>query len=244
MGLFLLAVLMNCTTSVASPPHPATAIVYFKANGTQPVWHLEIAEDEIQFNSSTPGFERVIMPHAEPVRSENGQIKTYKLKTREAEMEIEVTDMLCQNPNSRERFPFSVNVNIKRKGEHTPTVFSGCGLYVPDSRLQGRWRIETVKSVAVPDTAFKSQPLILELAVDGSYFTCFSGCNTISGRLFFERTLLRFTDLVIPKEKCDQMEMEKNIISALQFTTQYAVTRDDLTLGNPSMTLLTMHKAK
>lgn len=244
MSLLALVLLASCTTPIAGKPAPVSSIVYFKANGTQPIWNLDIAEDQIVFKSSTTGFDSFILPHAEPIRSENGNIKTYKVKSKEVEMEIQIAEMLCENPNSRERFPFSVTINVKRKADSVPTVFSGCGLYVPDNRLHGRWMVESIKSNPVPDSLFKEQPLYLELAVDGSYFTGFAGCNMISGRLFFERALFRLTDFVVPKDKCDQIAFEKSMISALQFTTQYTINRDELILGNPSETTLKLRKAK
>ncbi|HEX5111412.1 MAG TPA: META domain-containing protein [Saprospiraceae bacterium] len=218
--------------------------VYFRANGTQPAWHLDIGEDQIAFTSSTTGFEQFLLPHAEPLRSETGNIKTYIVKSKEAEAEIQVFDQLCGNPNSNERFPYAVSVSIKRVNDKTPTIFSGCGLYVPDNRLHGRWTIESVKSFPILDSLFKEQQPYLELAVDKSYFTCFSGCNIINGRLYFERSLLRFTDLVTPKEPCDQFAIEKSVISALQFTTQFSILRGELILANPSETTMKLRKVK
>jgi heat shock protein HslJ len=244
VGLLLLVVLANCTTPIAGKPVPPSSVVYFKGNGTQPVWNLEIAEDQVLFTSANVGFDRFILPHAEPIRSENGNIKTYTLHSKEADMEIQIAEMLCENPNSRERFPFSVSINVRRKGDKTPTVFSGCGLYVPDNRLRGKWMIESVRSTPLPDSLFKDQHPYVELAVDGSYFTAFAGCNMISGRLYFERALLRFTDFVVPKDKCDQITIEKSIIGALQFATQFSIDRDELMLGNPAETTLKLRKAK
>lgn len=229
---------------VSGEPNPTTSAIYFKANGTQPVWNLDIAEDQISFKSSTVGFEQFILPHAEPSRSETGHIKTYKVKSKEAEMAIEITDQLCENPNSRERFPFTVTVSVKRNNDGTPTVFSGCGLYKPDNRLHGRWIVESIKSIPVPDSLFKDRPLYLDLAVDGSYFTGFAGCNMISGRLYFERYVLRFTDFVIPKETCAQISIEKNLINALQFTTSFSILRDELMLGDPTKTTIKLRKVK
>ncbi len=243
-GLLLMVIMATCAVPVAGRSSPASDVIYFKANGTQPAWNLEIAEDQISFNSSTTGFDHFLMPHVEPLRSENGQIKTYTVKSKETEMIIEITEMLCENPNSRERFPFSVNIKVKRKMDSTHTVFSGCGLYVADNRLHGRWMVESVRAKEIPDSLFRDQHPYVELSVDGSYFTSFAGCNMISGRLFFERALLRFTDLVIPKDKCDQMDMEKSIIGALQFTTQFSINRDELTLGNPAETTMKLKKVK
>jgi len=244
LSLIALVFLAYCTTPIAGKPAPVSSVVYFKANGTTPIWNLDIAEDQIEFHSATPGFDHFILPHAEPIRSENGNIKTYKVKSKEVELEIQIAEMLCENPNSHERFPFSVTINVKRKADNVPTVFSGCGLYVPDNRLHGRWMVESIRSVPVQDSLFKQQPLYLELAVDGSYFTGFAGCNMISGRLFFERALFRFTDFVLQKDKCDQITVEKSMIGALQFTTQYTISRDELILGNPSETTMKLRKAK
>ena len=244
ISLLPLILLLFSGLHAKGDPSPSSSASYFKANGTQPMWNLEIADDQVIFSSSTAGFERFVLPSMEPMRSENGQIKTYKVKSKEAEVEIQLIDQLCENPNSHERFPYTVSVSVKRINDKTPTIFSGCGLYVPDNRLHGRWTIESIKSVAVPDSVFTEKQPYLELAVDGSYFTCFAGCNTISGRLFFERSILRFTDFVLSKDTCDQIAIEKSIISALQFTTQFSILRDELTLGNPSATTMKLRKVK
>jgi len=244
IGLLPLVFIMYIMSAQARDDESFSSAVYFKANGREPVWNLDIAEDQIVFNSSTPGFEHFLLPHAEPTRSENGQIKIYKVKSKEAEIEIQVIDQLCDLPNSRERFPFTVSLSIKRSNDKTPTIFSGCGLYVPDNRLHGRWTIESVKSVPIRDSLFKDQQPYLDLAVDGRYFTCFAGCNIINGRLYFERSLLRFTDLVTPKEPCDQDAIEKSVISSLQFTTQFSILRGELILGNPSETTMKLRKVK
>ena len=240
--VFLPLILITFMASAVA--RPLTSAIYFRANGTQPVWNMDIAEDQITFSSSVAGFEQFILPHAEPLRSETGNIKTYKVKSKEAEFEIQVFDQLCQNPNSNERFPYTVSVSVKRVNDKTPTIFNGCGLYAPDNRLHGRWTIETIKTVNVPDSLFTSKKPYLELAVDGSYFTCFAGCNMVTGRLFFERSVLRFTDLITSKETCEHIEIEKSIISALQFTTQFAILRDELTLSNPSATTMKLRKVK
>jgi heat shock protein HslJ len=244
LGFIPLLLLVFTALAAKGVSLPASAASYFKANGTQPVWNLEIADDQIVFTSSAVGFEHFLLPHAEPLRSENGHIKTYNIKSKEAELEIQVIDQLCENPNSHERFPYTVSVSIKRMNDKSPTIFSGCGLYMPDNRLHGRWTIESIKSVDVPEQLFTDKQPYLELAVDGSYFTCFAGCNMVSGRLFFERSILRFTDLITSKDTCDQIAIEKSIISALQFTTQFSILRDELILGNPGATTMKLRKVK
>ena len=244
MAFFPLILLVFVTSATAGTPWPLSSIAYFRANGTQPSWQMDIADDQITFTSTAAGFEQFILPHAEPLRSGTGNIKTYKVKSKEAEVEIQIFDQLCGNPDSNERFPYAVSVSIKRVNDKTPTIFSGCGLYLPDNRLHGRWKIESIKSAGVVDSVFTAKKPYLELAVDGSYFTCFAGCNLITGRLFFERSLLRFTDFVIPREPCDQIEFEKNVINALQFTTQFSILRDELTLGTPTAVTMKLRKVK
>lgn len=242
---FLPLILLMFSTRAASVEHlPLESASYFKANGTQPVWHLEIADDQIEFTSSSGGFEHFLLPPAEPTRSENGHIKTYDVKSKEAALQIQVIDQLCENPNSHERFPYTVSVSIRKVNDKTPTIFSGCGLYLPDNRLHGRWIIESIQSVPLQKDLYPDKQPYLELAVDGSYFTCFAGCNMVSGRLFFERSIIRFTDLITSKDTCDQIEMEKSVINALQFTTQFAILRDELTLGNPSAATMKLRKVK
>lgn len=222
---------------------PADAkVVYFKANGTGPVWKLEISEDQIVFVSDTAGYEYFTMPYALPVKSADGDSKTYTTQNEACEMKIDIAHVLCQLPDSRERFPYSVIVSIKTNIDTAFADFTGCGLYVPDYHLEFKWNLVSIRGEVISDTAFNDTIPFLILQASVNSFTGFSGCNTLNGRLFIEKSLLRFTDISAPKIKCPADEWEKKFVSALQFSTQYAFKADTLILSYPGREMLRLKK--
>ncbi len=227
----------------ASSQGAASSAIYFKANGVDPAWTLTISQYQVDFRTQASGFEPFSAPHTEPIKAMDSNIKMYRLNSGTAEMEVELAQMLCQNENSRERFPYAITIALKESGDTTATYFTGCGLYVTDTDLSARWVLEQLKEDSVSASQFNDTLPYLELHANGNSFSGYGGCNTIIGRIFSERTLLRFTDMVLSKRTCATKPKEDEFIKALQFSTRYAIEGDKLILSNPGGRLLVFRKA-
>ena len=221
----------------------ASNAIYFKANGVDPVWTLTISPIQIDFKTKATGFNPVSAPHIEPVKAMDSNIKMYKVKTADAELNIEIAKMLCQNENSHERFPYAVTISLRQGTDTTFTYFTGCGVYVTDTSLEAKWILEQIKTDTVTAGHFNDTLPSLILHANGNSFSGYGGCNTINGRIFSERNLLRFTDFVVSKNTCTPTNREKDFISALKFSTQYTVEGVRLLLSNPSGPTLTFKKS-
>ena len=216
--------------------------IYFKANGVDPVWTLTISPIQIDFKTQATGFNPVSAPHVEPIKAMDSNIKMYKVKTAGAELNIELTKMLCQNENSHERFPYAITISLRQGTDTTFTYFTGCGLYVTDTSLEAKWTLEQLKTEAVTAVDFNDTLPFLELHSNGNAFSGYGGCNKINGRIFSERNLLRFTDFVVSKNTCAPTNREKDFINGLKFSTQYTIEGDHLMLSNPSGPTLSFKK--
>jgi heat shock protein HslJ len=225
-----------------SSQEAGTSAIYFKANGVDPLWTLTISQYQIDFRTQASGFESFSTPHTEPVRAMDSNIKMYRLQTESAQLEIELAQMLCQNENSRERFPYAVTIALRQGKDTTSTYFTGCGLYVTDTGLSARWVLEQLKTDTVTASQFNDTLPYLELHAKGNSFSGYGGCNTINGRIFSERSLLRFTDMVLSKRSCATKPKEDEFIKALQFSTQYTIDGDRLILSNPGGRLLVLKR--
>lgn len=217
--------------------------IYFKANGVDPVWTLTISPIQIDFKTQASGFNPVSAPHVEPVKAMDSKIKMYKLKTADAELNVEIAMMLCQNENSHERFPYAVTISLRQGADTTFTYFTGCGLYVTDTGLEAKWILEQIKTDTVMASHFNDTLPSLVLHANGNSFSGYSGCNTINGRIFAERNLLRFTDFVMSKRTCAPANREKDFINGLKFSTQYTIEGDRLILSNPGGPTLSFKKS-
>jgi len=151
--------------------------------------------------------------------------------------------MLCQNANSHERFPYAVTIALKQGKDTTYTYFTGCGLYVTDTSLESKWILDLLKTDTVTAADFNDTLPFVTLRSNGNSFSGYGGCNTIQGRIFSERNLLRFTDFVVSKRTCATTNREKDFINSLKFSTQYVIEGDRLILSNPSGPMLTFKKS-
>lgn len=206
--------------------------IYFKANSVDPVWSLTISPHLIAFKSQAPNFGVFNSPHTEPVKAMDSNVKKYMLKTEEGTMDIELYKMLCMNEKTGERFSYSVKVSIQHPGDSVATSFNGCGTYVTDPGLEAKWVLYAIGADTVTASQFNDTLPYLYVYARGNSFEGNSGCNTIRGRIFSERSLLRFTDLYLTKRKCGNIAKEEEFTKMLQFSTQYLLEDDKLILSN------------
>jgi heat shock protein HslJ len=91
-------------------------------------------------------------------------------------------------------------------------------------------------------TSFNSDLPSMEINSNTNTFTGFAGCNRMNGKLFFEKELLRFTDIATTKMMCDSKNEENAFLKALRSATIYKIENNQLWLSNPSEALLTFKK--
>ena len=231
-------------TIAGAPDGRSQNVVYFKAKGTSPRWELQIAEDRIAFASDQPGFEAFNAAHVEPTRAADMNVKKYSLQTESGMMDIQIIQTPCQMADSREGFSYKVDVWIKRGTDSTFTTFSGCGVYVTDMRFNGNWTVLQIKDKVVSAKDFPDKLPSIDIKSNANAFTGFAGCNTISGRIFFEKNLLRFTDVVATKMSCPASSQEASFLNALKFSTQYSIHADTLMLSYPGVQTLVFMRSK
>ena len=68
----------------------------------------------------------------------------------------------------------------------------------------------------------------------GNEFLGFGGCNQMNGKVFYERGLLRFTNISTTRMMCAPNNKEADFLEALQNTTNYHFESRHLILSNPS----------
>ena len=228
----------NITDGTGNKCASEEATIYFKAIGDDPVWNLTISSEQVVFQTHYFGTDKFIFPHAEPVRVAETQTKKYSLQSGEAQIIIELDEKICQNTSSRERFTYGVIISIRRIADSTFTDFFGCGHYITDKNLESTWVLNQIISDTVSAADFNDTLPYLVLHAFGNSFKGFGGCNTIDGRIFSERQLLRFTNLVLSKRTCGPGNKEQEFIRALQFSTHFAIEDNRLILSNPGGVML------
>jgi len=206
--------------------------IYFRATGNEPEWSLKISEKAIEFASLKPGFERFKSAHLEPIRAMDANVKSYRIATESGTMNIQIMQQECTNTMSGEKFPYSVRIEMTQN--NNSTNFSGCGNYITDSRLHDIWVLEKLNGKMVSTTDFRKELPNLEINSTTNNFMGYAGCNRMNGTIFFERGLLRFTNIITTRMACPGNTKESKFLKALQSTTTYQVENMKLMLSNPS----------
>ncbi len=213
---------------------------YFKGHGLSPAWRLSIAPDSISFVSEVPGYKLITVPHVDS--DKKGDQKFYDIPMEEGRIQIFIGYESCTIDGSNESFAYSLSVVISTFTTTEPQTFNGCGRYVTNEKLTGRWILDEMNGKTVEDIEVDGNLPSVDIEPARNFFSGFAGCNKVSGRIFSEWSLLRFTDFVSTKMSCDQMEIEHEFLNALQFSTQFKVDDDRLVLSNPISTTLILKR--
>jgi heat shock protein HslJ len=93
--------------------------------------------------------------------------------------------------------------------------------------------LETLKGTQVSKDDFNGNDVPnMEININSNRFSGFSGCNRMTGSLFFEKDLLRFSQVASTRMACPNMEKESEFLNALQSSTAYKVENNRLYLSN------------
>ena len=173
---------------------------------------------------------------AEAVKAMDANVKMYKVSNEAASGTISIQQLDCQNSMSGVISPYSVKVEIKNNSELEIKKLSGCGKYITDYRLHDIWVLEELNGYKVFATDFQKEFPRLEINSAENRFSGFGGCNSITGQIFFEKDVLRFTKVISTLMACPQGNKEGEFTKALQSTTRYELKNNRLYLFNPEGT--------
>ena len=205
---------------------------YFKATGTEPFWGIKIYKNKIELQTME---DTIVTPPSEAIKAQDANIKMFRIKTEATEMDVIISHKECTNAMSGEVFPYTVTVSYKNTGGGDSRVLEGCGSYITDYRLHDIWVLEKMKGASVSKDDFNSGDVPnMEVNINDNRFSGFSGCNRMTGSLFYENDVLRFKQVASTRMACPSMEKESEFLMALQSATSYKIENNRLYLSNGS----------
>lgn len=193
---------------------------YFTATGTEPFWSVEIFDNFIVYKTPKDSIKT---PHTEPVRAADANVKRYRIQTESVELIIQIQQKKCTNAMSGKMSPYSVSVDIKKTADKDFQKLEGCGNYNTDYRLQDIWLLETLNGKNVSLADFKKELPTMQINAAENTFTGYAGCNRMNGELFFEKGLLRFTQVGTTKMMCEPTNKEAEFLKALESSSTYNI---------------------
>lgn len=215
---------------------------YFTATGNEPFWSLKMGNDTILFTSLIPGKEKLVFAPVDAIKAMDANVKMYKVSNETSSATITIQQVDCQNSMSGVISPYKVSIEIKNNSELEAKKIQGCGKYNTDYRLHDIWVLEELNGFKVFVTDFQREFPRIEINSSENRFSGYGGCNAISGSIFYEKDLLRFSKVVSTLMACAPGNKEGEFTKALQGTTTYSIENNRLTLSNPSAKLLVFKK--
>ena len=215
---------------------------YLTATGNEPFWAVKMGNENIVFTSLIPGKEKLVFPSVEAVKAMDANVKMYKVSNETSTATITIQQLDCQNSMSGIISPYKVSVEIKNNAELETKKLEGCGKYNTDYRLHDIWVLEELNGFKVFVTDFQRELPRIEINSAENKFMGYGGCNAISGTIFYEKDLLRFSKVISTLMACAPGNKEGEFTKALQSTTSYSLVDNKLTLTNPSGKILVFKK--
>lgn len=206
---------------------------YFKGVGTEPFWDVQISDEIIRFYTLNNADEKLVVPNISPVKVADANIKTYLSTLDDGTFKVSIAQGECSDNMSENTYNYKVVVEIKKDNESQPVTYEGCGNYVTDYRLNDIWVLEELEGEKVTAESFSKELPNMEIDTKENRFSGHAGCNRMTGALFFEKNVLRFTDVVTTKMLCPPTNKEEDFLKALQASTTYTIENNRLHLSNP-----------
>jgi len=191
------------TLAAFTPGEANAQAAPYKALGTEPFWALTITPRTIRFES--PNF-RTPVTVATPrvIHGFAGEI--YQTKR----IKVNIIHKRCSDGMSDRTYPDTVQVSVDGR------AYSGCGgapaVAVPDSVVDGNWRVQTVAGRSVV------RGTTVTVNFERGRVSGNTGCNSFNGRFTLDRGRLDAGPLATTKRACmgrAQNAQERDVLALL-----------------------------
>ncbi len=215
-----------------------TSGIDFTASGNEPFWSLEIDFNKYMHFKTPGGFE-ITTPVPEGVKAMDANVTRYAAQTEQGLLTVQISKQECINDMSGKKSDYNITVDVKSNTDKNYTTYKGCGNYITDYRLHDIWMLEDMNGQTIDVQQYGKERPHIEINSSQNTFMGSAGSHEISGKIFFEKGLLRFIDIAVPQNLSDA---EKRFIKNLQSATGYTLENNRLLLFNRSGELIKFRK--
>jgi len=179
------------------------------AKGAIPAsWTLEIDFDRIIRFRSLDGTDYKSSP-VSAVENAISNSSIYTTRANKGNMVITVYREACTDALSAEKFNKKITVDVDGKR------YEGCGQYLANSSLNGKWTLEKVSGRAVTAAEFAKGLPELEFDIEGGKLSGHDGCNRINGSMEVQGNRIKFAGLASTKMACPGNKKENEFTQKL-----------------------------
>jgi putative lipoprotein len=129
--------------------------------------------------------------------------------------------------------PSLINMLLDKAQPKTPQAITNMSAFEAKTPLFGTlWKLVELYGSDSKKFPNQKKDVTMTLTSDGSRFSGFGGCNSLSGSYSHQSASLRFTLTSTPDKTCDEsiMDHERQVVKMLEVTTNYRIEVRQLTL--------------
>lgn len=178
--------------------------IVFYAIGNEPSWSIDINKNNSASFKSSDG-EPFTATSISRLASIDTKSIIYRSSNVQGEMIITLSKEKCEDTMSDDPFLYSVSAQMKLKGKKEFDTYKGCGNFVPDPRLNGKWIIAKVDTLAIDNQQLIKMP---ELSIDvyKGMVSGNDGCNLFNGQVSFQDNQIIFGMIAGTMMACPNMD--------------------------------------
>ncbi|MBX7043727.1 MAG: META domain-containing protein [Ignavibacteria bacterium] len=216
--------------------------VSFYATGNEPFWSLRVNRDGTMSFDKMSEF-TISTGVARVSKAMDADVKRLDAESGSGSLSVSIYRQECTDDMSGDKFSFRVEVNAVPSGSGSAATYSGCGRYIQDMSLDGKWILKKIGTDDISATAYGDKIPFLEIDVNEMRVSGIAGCNRINGPLIQEEGYMRFDRMASTLMACPEEMREADILKGINSTTQYKIENDMLILSNPDNTTLIYQRA-
>lgn len=154
----------------------------FQAKGDDGKWAFEMKNsDSIGFIS--PDGVLYKFKSVKPLPSMNPGIIDYRIVSEKAEILLQITEKPCEAGTYNQKQTLQVTLNFKETKKKESRILEGCGAFVPNYKLSGKWKIIEVDGTEINDDSFPNKEAYLILDPYEGTVSGNDGCNGFFGKM-------------------------------------------------------------
>ncbi|MBX7042444.1 MAG: META domain-containing protein [Ignavibacteria bacterium] len=206
--------------------------VMFAGGGEGYSWGVAIFRDKaIKFRAT--GDRSLNTPSSQLEQNLNSQTMTYTADVESGSISVTIIPEECTNKVAGET-NYSVEVKVRKGVEEQFTFLNGCGRFVPDYGLEGKWSLYKIGNSVIDKDAYPVSIPFLEFIPDSALVKGIAGCNRIQSKYIQEGNRFSVAELMSTEMGCPEEMRENEIISGLRSADTYSLVKGELEFSNAS----------
>jgi heat shock protein HslJ len=241
--IFILFILINSISYSQDKDDLANGIDFF-AKGDNAEWSLKIdmdkeiifASEKINITTGVPSVKDIFLNKKPLVvkfiwgtmRARPDGIQ-FSAKTGKFKIKVKAMRDTTDSKNSVKEFPYLITVKITNVKKNKSKVYSGCGKFYADSRLEQIWITKKINGEDFKNSKYSELKCSITFNIKRNTASGYSGCNSYSYDTEVRGSVIAFCGITMTLMACDNLQDETKFFQALSGKDlDYIIEKDRL----------------